>query len=470
MNNNKYLFSLINFGLLGLFPGLAVSLPVFGIQQTPTASDLQQPTQMLSANLFGPSYTQTSVQGNIQGSVTNNDQRIGYVVGTDKTDNPAIGFDFYVEGDIDYDYNFPFKVDIRAPDVVYPNQTLNFSPVFKILNDNAYLNTTQTYDYGTEFFFGFEFDVPLIPTVEVYETVDIPNISYGPAYITAEGKNEVMSTHGDEVIHNSPNSYLIETNQERNNAWGAGIDFIEVAAEFVPVIEPIDWLGFDLNLELGMDVLRQDIGGLSNFYFNDYQDVEYLVPDNLEAGSTYEYDLDLELDYQLIFQSFFDYGGDISLLFDGPFFSEIELASLDLGTFDVAHPFLSFDQTIDIPLSFSALVGDPGDCIQLNILSTSCPNTVPEQDKDYVSDNNTLAFVDQNVYMTSVYSDVAADFPFVIDDDSDVAKYYQEEYYASVPEPGTLLLLAGGFLGLAGMSRRRKDYSFASSVLKISRV
>ena len=384
-----------------------------------------------------------------------------YRVGTSQTSNPSIGLTFAAGGVVTYDYSVPYKVTLLAPEVVVPGRSYTVTPYLELAGTPTF-SVAQNLLYGTFFDFALEVPLPLLPDIEVDVDWAIPDFSAGGVTIDATGSgtiNTTGTTLTDRAESWGPGYFTLETDTQSMNAWSASVDLISLASRFgVPLMGTIDTLGFDLDLGLGMPIYRDDALGMLGYALTDYT---FEVPNDF-AGSSFDFQFSSLLDYDLLFQSRYDYGGQITLDFDGPFFDPLNVLTMNLGTFDVANINNLFEGTRSVSVSGSIAVGDPSQCREQlgrvvcydptpRLLEPAPLSAFPPVSATIVSDE--FADVCDLACRFSVGERALTDVAYA---PSDVAGF--EDLVRSVPEPSGLALFALALFSLGAACRLRPAF------------
>ena len=382
----------------------------------------------------------------LAGSAVNPNATFSYIVGTSQTSNPAIGLDFHGGGAIAYDYSIPLRIEHQSPGIVEAGETFTIDP-FLNLNGTPSLSASQTIDFGTDFFFGLYVNMPWpIPDIDIDVDEAIPNVSFGGVTITAEGSGAIStsgSTATDFSSSNGAGAVTVTTNEASMDAWSVSADLIALAEHLgVPGMSVIDALGFDLDLGLGMPIYREDAVAIRNYTFSD---ISLTVPNDAEPGDIFSYEVEAQLTYDLLFQSSYDYGGEVFMEFDGPFFDPLEVFEWDLGQFDVeTETYLLSGLTQNVLIQGHALVGDCGIGPSGQAMCW-VPYVISLADLEGAGNFN------PNPYEAR---DGTSSSPAYM---TEASEGFVELYQATVPEPSSLLLMLLGVGALPAFARRRSN-------------
>ncbi len=353
-------------------------------------------------------------------------------------ENLTFGLDFAAGGVITYDYAVPLTVSYQAPAEAIRGDSFRIDP-FLDLRGAPTLSSSQDLLYMTNFVFDLFVDMPFpIPNIDVDVEWAVPDVNLSSGFLDTNGSGSIETETSNYVdqLASDDGRLTIETDRGSTPAWAAGIDLIAVAADYLLPMEIVDWLGFDLDVTLGMPILRQDSLTLLNFSF---EEAVLEIPDYY-AGDTFQQLVTTQLTYDLAFVSTYYYGGTLSMSFDGPFFSPQELFGESLGSFEVATKNLVIQQNIDVGFMVDVDVVDALSSGFTSFAPIPVPPALRSIGSLYPSEYSSGTTASKETLPTVVATD-------------EFVQHYQA---AVVPEPGTMLLLGSGLLGLAGFQRRRR--------------
>jgi len=385
-----------------------------------------------------------------------------------------------------YTISLPFDIHISAPDYVASGQTV-FLDSYAVLSGPASFTTSSDIDYNTNLNITTR-GVPIIGDNDI--SVPLVNAGYGGVSMNFNGNASYTETDtsADEKLtrtiwKNDPTPNDNPLNMARAtqfegyelhttgdvDAWEAEVDILEFAGNFAPVLAPYSDV-MDISVGAGLDIVEEnflqtqfvtgyytDDGGVTydDFLINGATQRGWLdIPDGLDIGDTYDIQMTaLGLGFSVLTEYFLQGNVDFDLellsLFD------ISLGEIDIGSAIEVEDWVTRYQYAEFmnPAFGGFLTEDEFLAASLSFLIGDEPTGEGEtKDTSWVYQAQVDDLIGQLIESEADENQLNYDFPYNPQPGPSVI--------STVPEPPIIMLLCIGFLGIAGVSRRKNSIKY----------